>query len=36
MERKRKQDLDKELEAVNNELDNIETKFPDELNELKS
>lgn len=36
VERKRKADLDRELNAVNNELDSIETDFPDKLNELKS
>lgn len=35
-ERKKKADLDRELQSVTNELENIETRFPDELSELKS
>ena len=36
VERKRKADLDRELQTVNNELDSIETDFPDRLNDLKA
>ena len=34
-ERSKKSKLDKELEEVRNELDNIEQRFPEELSELR-